>query len=226
MPGKDPLVKIPTLPFKPPEFNWNASNLYNQFKFFTTKVEFAFKGAYNENPRHAKVGAILNWLGNYAFEVYANFIWPDPADKDDLLKVFKAFEDYFKPAQNKYHCWYSLSGIYSSQSEFMVELRECVRECSFEKPDEVVKFLCLRHNQNACVHEELLKSMKDSNALNDILGYACLVEGTQHSESMSKAYLDAVKIPNSSVKVDAVVQKKNKHNSKFYGKRNGSKHRS
>ena len=82
----------------------------------------------------------------------------------DTLKVLKAFEDYFKPAQNKYHCWYSLSGIYSSQfksqSEFMVKLCECVRECSFEKPDEVVKFLFLMHNQNARVCEELLKSMK------------------------------------------------------------------
>ena len=107
----------------------------------------------------------------------------------------------------------------------MVKLRECVRECSFEKPDEVVKFLFLMHNQNACVHEELLKSMKDADGLNDILGYAHLVEGTQHSESLSKAYFDTVKIPNS-VKVDAIVQKKNKHNSKFHGKHNGSKHRS
>ena len=65
----------------------------------------------------------------------------------------------------------------------------------------------MTHNQNACVHEELLKSMKDSDGLNDILGYACLVKSIQHSESMSKAYLDTVKIPNSSVKVDAVVQK-------------------
>ena len=84
----------------------------------------------------------------------------------------------------------------------------------------------MTRNQNAHVREELLKSMKDADGLNDILGYACLVEGTQHSESLSKAYLDTVKIPNSSVKVDAIVQKKNKHNSKFHGRRNGSKHRS
>ena len=159
-----------------------------------------------------------------------NFIWTTAADQDDLLKVLKAFEDYFQPAQNKYHCWYSLGGIYSSQfksqSEFMVRLRECVRECSFEKPDEVVKFLFLTHNQNAHVRDELLKSMKDADGLNDILGYACLVEGTQHSESLSKAYFDTVKILNSSVKVDAIVQKKNKHNSKFHSKHNGSKHRS
>ena len=71
----------------------------------------------------------------------------------------------------------------------MVKLCECVRECSFEKPDEVVKFLFLMHNQNAHVCKELLKSMKDTDGLNDILGYACLVEGRQHSKSLSKAYL-------------------------------------
>ena len=47
MPGEDGAVdtpaKIPTLPFKPPEFDWNASNLYSQFKLFKTKVESAFK---------------------------------------------------------------------------------------------------------------------------------------------------------------------------------------
>ena len=234
MPGEDGAAdlpaKIPTLPFKPPKFDWNASNLYSQFKLFKTKLEFAFKGNYKDNPGHAKIGAILNWLGDTAFEIYGSFIFTAAIDKDDPLKVLKAFEDYFKPAQNKYHCWYSLSGIYSSQfksqSEFMVKLHKCVTECSFEKPDEAIKFLFLTHNQNTHVREELLKSMKDSNGLNDILGYAHLVEGIQHSKSISKAYLDTVKIPNSSVKVDAVVQKKNKHNSKFHGKCNGLKHRS
>ena len=41
MPGDDavdPPVKIPTLPFKPPEFDWNASNLYSQFKLFKQKL--------------------------------------------------------------------------------------------------------------------------------------------------------------------------------------------
>ena len=180
-----------------PKFDWNASNLYSQFKLFKTKVEFAFKGTYKDNPGHAKVGAILNWLGDAAFEMYGNFIWTAATDKDDPLKLLQAFEDYFEPVQNKYHCWYSLGGLYSSQfksqPEFMVKLHNCVRECLFEKPDEVVKFLFLTHNQNDFVCEELLKSMKDSDALNDILGYAHLVKGMQHSESLSKAHLDTIR---------------------------------
>ena len=73
-----------------------------------------FKVTYKDNPEDAKVGAILNWLSDTAFEIYGNFIWTAAADKDDPLKVLKAFEDYFKLAQNKYHCWYSHSWIYSS----------------------------------------------------------------------------------------------------------------
>ena len=41
MPGDDaadPPAKIPILPFKPPEFDWNASNLYSQFNFLKQKL--------------------------------------------------------------------------------------------------------------------------------------------------------------------------------------------
>ena len=112
MPGEDgavdPPAKIPTLSFKPPKFDWNASNLYSQFKLFKTKVEFAFEGTYKDNPGHTKVGAILNWLGDTAFKIDGNFIWPAAADKDDPLKVLKAFEDYFKPVQKKIPLWWDL----------------------------------------------------------------------------------------------------------------------
>ena len=47
MPGEDgaidPLSKIPTLPFKPPNFDWNASNLYSQFKLFKQKLNLHFR---------------------------------------------------------------------------------------------------------------------------------------------------------------------------------------
>ena len=80
-----------------------------------------------------------------------------------------------------------------------------------------MKFSFLTHNQNPKVEEELLKSMKEGDGLNDILGYACLVEGNQHSEHLSKVYLDTVKPSNKTVEA---VDKRNK-NSKSQG---GSRH--
>ena len=67
-------------------------------------------------------------------------------DKDDPDKVLDKFEKYFKPAHNKYHSWYTLGTIYSSQfkgqSEFMVKLHDVIRECGFDHAaeTEIVKF--------------------------------------------------------------------------------------
>ena len=138
-----------------------------------------------------------------------------------------AFEAYFKPAHNKFHSRYTLGTIYSSQfkgqSEFMIKLRNVITECGFDHivDTEIVKFLFLMHDQNFRVHKELLKNMKDGDSLNTILGYAKHIEGTQHSENLSKAYLDTIKIPNTGVKVEAVTQK-----STGSSKNQGSKHRS
>ena len=216
MPGDEAPKKIHTLPFVPPMFDWSAQNLYTQYGIFKTKVQFAFNGTYRSNSNDAKVGAILNWMGDSALEVYNNFVWDSPADKNDPGKVLTQFENYFKPAQNVYYCWYMLRGLnssqFKSQSDFMIRLRDVVKDCQFEKPDEIVKFLFLTHNQNPKVMEELLKSMKEGDGLNDILGYTCLVEGNQHSEHLSKVYLDSVKPSNKTV--DAVDKKANK---KFQG---------
>ena len=96
--GSAPVEKIHTLPFNPPVFNWNASNLYTEYRIFKTIVHFAFDDACENNPKDAKVGAILNWMGDSAFEIYNNFVWTNPDDKKDHTKVLKQFKDYFKPA--------------------------------------------------------------------------------------------------------------------------------
>ena len=216
MPGDEAPKKVHTLPFVPPVFDQSAQNLYTQFRIFKTKAQFAFNSTYRNNSNEAKVGAILNWMGDSAFEVYNNFVWDLPADKNDPGKVLTQFENYFKSAQNIYHCWYMLRGLYSSQfksqSNFMIRLRDAIKDYQFEKPDEIVKFLFLTHNQNPKVREELLKSMKEDDRLNDILGYTRLVEGNQHSEHLSKVYLDSVKPSNKTA--DAVDKKANK---KFQG---------
>ena len=76
-----PMEKIHAIPSNPPVFDWNASNLYTQFRIFKTKVVFAFDGTYKNNPKDAKVGAILNWMGDSAFEIYNNFVWANPQER-------------------------------------------------------------------------------------------------------------------------------------------------
>ena len=94
----------------------------------------------------------------------------------------------------------------------MIRLRDVVKDCQFEKPDEIVKFLFLTHNQNPKVREELLKSMKDGDGVNKVLSYARLVECNQHSEHLSKMYLETVK---PAAKTIEGVDKKNTKSKKF-----------
>ena len=58
--------------------------------------------------------------------------------------------------------------------------------------------------------------MKEGDGLNDILGYAHLVEGNQHSEHLCKVYLDTEKPSNKTVEV---VDKRNKNKKSQGGSR-------
>ena len=71
--------------------------------------------------------------------------------------------------------------------------------------DEIIQFLFLTHNQKTRVREELLKTMKTTDSLQDALQIAHLAEGTMHSEELSKQYLDTVK---KDVQVDSLNQGK------------------
>ena len=174
----------------PPTFSWDSVNLYGNFKLFKQKVEIAFKGQFKDCDETAKVGAILNWLGDIAYEVYENLHWEDATHKDDHKHVLKAFEKYFKPEQNQFHSWYTLGSIYSGQfkcqHDFLNRLREVAQDCSFTNVDEIIQFLFLTYNQNTRVREELLKTMKTTDSLQDVLQIAHLAEGTMHSEELSK----------------------------------------
>ena len=184
-------------------------------------MNFAFKGLYKDNDATSKVCAILNWLGDNAYEIYEHLHWATDADKDDPEKVLLAFENYFKPEQNQFHSWYTLGTIYSSQfkcqHDFLTRLREVAKDCSFANADEIVHFLFLTHNLNTRVREELLKTMKPTDSLHEALKIARLAEGTIYSEELSRQYLDTVK---KYTQIDSIHHNKSKQN-KSKGNGNG-----
>ena len=139
-------------PFVPPTLSWDSPNLHSQFKIFKQKMDFSFKGTFRESAAAEKVCAILNWLGDNAYEIYGHLHWAADGDKYDPDKVLEAFESYFKPEQNQFLSWYTLGSIYSSQfkcqHDVLTRLREVAYDCSFRNADETVHFLFLTHDQN------------------------------------------------------------------------------
>ena len=76
------------------------------------------------------------------------------------------------------------------------------KDCNLDNPDELVKFLFLVHNQNARVHENLLKDMKSESTLQDCLQIAKLTGGTVHVEKLGQSFL--ANVDKHSQNVDAV----------------------
>ena len=162
--------------FIAPKFDWTKPNLYDQFKIFSRKVKFAFDGQFKDSDNKVKVGCVLNWLGDDVFLIYDNLTFEEPAHKDLPDKVLDAFSNYLKLEMNVFHSWYTLGSIYSNQFKTQSDFYNCLqcvaKECNFSSCDEVVKFLFLTHNNNTCVHEDLLKEMKEDTTLATMLNIA------------------------------------------------------
>ena len=140
------------LNYKPPMFNWDG-NQYESFKMFKNKVTILLNGPYVHADGPSKVAAILSWLGDKRFQLYANTDWVRLGkNKTNWEHVLDAFSEHFKPCQTAMQAWYQLGNLYSQQSsnqtDFMTRLKELVAEGGFTNQDEIVKFLFLIHNTN------------------------------------------------------------------------------
>ena len=153
-----------------------------------------------------KVSILLNWLGDRLYEFINTFEFSLTKSKTVLKDVIEQFDLYFKPSQSTFQLWYELGSLYSSQfknqSDFLNKLIDLSKDCNLDNPNELVKFLFLVHNQNACVHENLLKDMKPECTLQDCLQIAKLTEGTVHVKKLGQNFL--VNVDKHSQNVDAV----------------------
>ena len=202
----------PSILVNKPSFNWESTNLHETSKLFHNQVKFLLvEGQYSKCDEMDKVRAILNWLGPKSFGVYEDLAMEPGEDKRKCEDVLKAFKRYFKPTQSLFQNWYQLGGLYSglckSQGDFMRQLKEIAKECSFTNSDEFVKFLFLTHNQNSRVRDTLLDRMKATNTPAQCLAIAKTVESTIEAEKLSKSFLQNINKPEST-EVGAVSKKK------------------
>ena len=143
------------------------------------KVDYLLvQGPYKDLHASMKVSIFLNWLGDRSYELINTIEFPLTKSKSVLKDVIEQFDLYFKPSQSTFQSWYELGSLYSSQfknqNDFLNKLIDVSKDCNLDNPSELVKFLFLVHNQNACVRENLLKDMKPECTLQDCLRIAKL----------------------------------------------------
>ena len=153
MPGDD--AKFSNVPIRQPEFDWNVTNLSQEFSAFKRICKSLLEDdPYSDLSEKQKVATLLNWLGQTVYQLHDEFDYT-AASKDKLADVLEKFNNYFKPQHNMIHACYCIGTTFSdstdmkTQSDFMYRLKDLAKQCEFTNSDEVVKFLFLIHNKHA-----------------------------------------------------------------------------
>ena len=131
-------------------------------------------------------------MGNTGFHLFDSIEW-GTHDKEIWTDVLLAFEEYFKPYQTVMQSWYQLGSLHSSnfkdQTEFMMRLKELVREGRFKEKDEVIKFLFMIHNIDPKVRDYLINKGDPTKTCSIFLNLARSVESMVQTETISKQLL-------------------------------------
>ena len=88
MPGDD--AKFSNIPIRQPEFDWNVTNLSQEFSVFKRICKLLLDGSYSDLSEKQKVATLLNCLGQTAYQLHDEFDYTG-ASKDRLADVLEKF---------------------------------------------------------------------------------------------------------------------------------------
>ena len=180
------------LPVNQPTFNWDCTNVIEEWKRFRGQVELLLvEGPYSTMNTKMKVATLQNWMTDRGQKIFKDeLIFPEGKERNKLEDVLDVFEAHFTPLQSMIHSWYNLGALHShhckDQSDFMSRLRNLAKECGFTNQNKVVKFLFLIHNSHRRVHDQLLKEITQASTINDCLQSARRVEAIIQSEKLAQ----------------------------------------
>ena len=168
------------LPVNQPTFNWDSTNVIEEWKRFHGQVELLLvDGPYFTMNEKVKVATLQNWMTDRGQKIFKDELifpeeeGPNKKDREKLDDVLDVFEAHFTLLQSMIHSWYNLGALHSyhckDQSDFMSRLRNLAKECGFTNQDEVVKFLFLIHNSHRRVQDQLLTEITQASTINDCL---------------------------------------------------------
>ena len=184
--------KYMNIPLNQPVFNWESTNMIEEWKHFHGQVELLLDvGPFSKLEEPQKVATLQNWMSDKGQKIYRDELtFPEGKDKNKLKDVLDIFEAHFTPLQSMIHSWYNLGALQShqckDQSDFMSRLRTLAKDCGFTNEDEVVKFLFLIHNNHKRVQDQLLKEVTKESTITDCLQTARRVEAIIQSEKLAQ----------------------------------------
>ena len=147
-----------------PIMDWESPDLESSWKRFWEHCKFVFNGPLKKKEEEEKCNYLMIWVGEKGRKIYQT--WEMSDDEKKLLKSYTDnFEKYVKPRSNIVYNRYRFSSRIQNDDEtfdqFVTDLQILVKDCSYDKPDEMVRDRVVFGVRNNKVREKFINIGSD-----------------------------------------------------------------
>ena len=145
--------------FAQPVMNWNATDIYEEYKRFREHVNFVFSGPLCKAGDKEKAGWLGMWVGPEGKEVHKTLTW-EAGEKEDPEKVRDKLQDYVRHRKNRRIARFRFHQRVQREGEafdnFVKDLRLLVMDCQFTDTDDLLVDAIIIGVRHKKVQEKLL----------------------------------------------------------------------
>ena len=150
----------------PPTMDWDSGNIPEAWKKFKQHLELMFKGPLKSKSEPEKCAYLLLWIGEKGRDVYN--AWESTVSEEEKKKLatyYTKFSAYVTPKSNpvfsRYKFYNKCQDAGESFDHFVTELKLLVKDCAFEKSDEMVRDRIVFGTNSPVVREKLINKGAD-----------------------------------------------------------------
>jgi len=186
-----------------PVINWTSANLQTEWKRFQQHAELMFQGPLHSHTEERKCAFLLIWVGDVGREIYS--AWNLSAEDSKKLNVLlENFNEHCAPKKNSVFSRYIFHERRQKQGEsfetFVTDLRNLVKDCTYDKANEMVRDRIVAGVLSPEIREKLLNE-GDTLTMDKAIEISAKYEATRQClKSMASA--------SSEENVDALKKKK------------------
>ena len=142
-----------------PVMDWEATDLEASWKRFMDHARFVFNGPLKKKTEEEKCAYLMIWVGEKGRRIYQTWTMSEE-EKKQIDKYTENFEKYVKPRTNIVYNRYKFSSRTQNEGEtfdkFVTELQILVKECQYDKPEEMVRDRVVFGVRNGKVREKFI----------------------------------------------------------------------
>ncbi|MCG8047630.1 MAG: RNase H-like domain-containing protein [Candidatus Thiodiazotropha endolucinida] len=139
--------------------DWDKHDLEQSWKSFKQHVQFMFDGPLKAKDEEEKCAFLMLWVGEKGRSIFQTWNLSDE-NKKKLKSYFDGFESYVKPTSNTIYNRYKFQSRMQNQDEtfeqFVTELQLLVKDCEYDKQDEMVRDRIVTGVKNSKIRAKLL----------------------------------------------------------------------